>query len=91
MRSHSFFLLYNLTDAVDRNIKGDENCFRDYDIIGAVWVRVRGLLGVFFIKVLVLLRYRCVIGILFISNSDVIALALSLASLLVFNLSLSLL
>ena len=91
MRSRPPFPLYSLAGAVDGGTEGGEDCSGDCGNAGAARAGVGGLPGVLSTKVLVLLRYGGVIGILSISSSGVTALALSLASLLVSSLSLSLL
>ena len=91
MRSRPPFPLYSLASAIDGGIRGGKDYSKDYGIVGAAWAEVGGLSGVLSTKVLILLRYRSIIGTLSTSNSGIIALALSLASLLISNLSLSLL
>jgi hypothetical protein len=91
VRSLPLFPLYSLAGAVDGGIKGGEDCSGDCGNVGAARAGVGGFPGVLSTKVLVLLRCGGVAGTLSISSSGVITLALPLASLSAFNLSLSLL
>ena len=81
MRSLPPFPLYSLAGAIDGGIGGGEDRSRDCGNVGAARAGVGGLPGVLSTKVLILLRYGGVAGVLSISNSGVTALVLPLASL----------